>query len=58
MEDDGCFYSVAKSTKKMGLFKLNERKGCLTPNRVRDVSLEDSTKVSVLFYVMDSLGPS
>lgn len=30
MEDDGCFFSVAKSTKRMDLLELNERKNSPT----------------------------
>lgn len=48
-EDDGRFFSVAQSTKRMGLLQLNKRKNFLSlrvvrHRRVGAFSLEDLTK--------------
>lgn len=34
IEDDGCVFSVAKNTKRMGLLMLSKRKNFLTPRLV------------------------
>ena len=64
LEGDGCFSSVAKSTPKNGLIKVKQKeecsypKGCSTPDRIGDFSLEEVTKINVLSNIMDSWGPS
>lgn len=62
-EDDGRFFSVAQSTKRMGLLQLNKRKNFLSlrvvrHRRVGAFSLEDLTNISILKNGMAPLGPS
>ena len=59
-----AFTLLPRAHTKTGLIKVKQKddfpylKGCLTPDRVGDFSLEDGTKINVLLNVMDSLGLS
>ena len=55
IEDDGCVFSVAKNTKRMGLLMLSKRKNFLTPRLVWhqiawEISLWRTRQRSMFFW--------